>query len=242
MMFRYRLVRFLMRIIQVSLCTLKVRGRENIPAAGPYLVVLNHMSTADSPLLMIGFPVIRWRFFAGEKWENHPIWGPLMNWVGAIYIDREDVDRGSIREAIDALVEGGVFALAPEGKRSKIGSMREAKSGAAYLAARAGVPILPVGISNSDRIFSGARSFDRQTVMMQIGQPFSLPSLGRRPRGADFDTYTRLIMAHIAVLVDPRHRGVYADDPAVLALLDGRDPWPHCLPAGDTTPPTDNPA
>lgn len=229
-MFRYRLVRVIMWLIQVSLCRLEVFGREHVPANGPYLVVVNHMSAADTPLLLIGFPIIRWRFFAGEKWKDHPIFGPIMGWLGAIYINRDDVERGSIREALQALEHGDVFALAPEGTRSKVGSMREAKSGAAFLAARSGVPVLPVGLSNNDILFSSARHGHRATVTMRIGEPFALPALDHRPRGRDLDAYTELIMAHIAALVEPKHRGVYADSPALAALLAGEDPWPLCLP------------
>jgi 1-acyl-sn-glycerol-3-phosphate acyltransferase len=227
-MFNYRLVRLIMTLIQVALCRLEVTGRENIPAGGPYLVVVNHMSTADTPLVLIGFPIIRWRFFAGEKWKDHWIFGPLMGWLGAIYIDRADVDRGAVREALAALQDGDVFALAPEGSRSKVGHMLPAKNGAAYLAARAGVPVLPVGLSNSDILFSSAKQGHRSTVTMRIGQPFQLPELGRRPRSADLDAYTELIMVHIAALVDARHRGAYGDSPALAAHLAGEDPWPLC--------------
>jgi 1-acyl-sn-glycerol-3-phosphate acyltransferase len=227
-MFRYRLVRFVMTFIQVALCRLVVVGRENIPAQGPYLVVVNHMSTADTPLLLIGFPIIRWRFFAGEKWKDHWLFGPLMGWLGAIYIDREDVDRGAVREALAALKSGDVFALAPEGSRSKVGHMLPAKNGAAFLAARAGVPILPVGLSNSDVLFSSARDFHRSTVTMRIGRPFSLPALDRRVRSADLDAYTHYIMVHIAALVEPSHRGAFGESPALRALLAGEDPWPLC--------------
>lgn len=238
-MFRYRLVRSIMWLIQVSLCRLEVFGRENIPANAPYLVVVNHMSAADTPLLLIGFPIIRWRFFAGEKWKDHPIFGPIMGWLGAIYINRDDVERGSIREALQALEDGDVFALAPEGARSKVGSIREAKSGAAFLASRSGVPILPVGLSNNDILFASARKRHRATVTLRIGEPFALPALDHRPRSRELDAYTELIMAHIAALVEPHHRGVYARSPALAALLAGEDPWPLCLPPASPLPEDD---
>jgi 1-acyl-sn-glycerol-3-phosphate acyltransferase len=237
-MFRYRLVRFIMTLIQVTLCRLVVFGRENIPEAGPYLVVVNHMSTADTPLVLIAFPIIRWRFFAGEKWEDHWLFGPLMGWLGAIYIDRENVDRGAVREALAALRAGDVFALAPEGSRSKVGHMLPAKNGAAFLAARAGVPILPVGLSNTDNLFATARRFHRSTVTMRIGRPFTLPALDQRVRSADLDAYTHLIMVRIGALVDPRHRGDYAGSPALQALLDGQDPWPFCTAPDGSLPAT----
>jgi 1-acyl-sn-glycerol-3-phosphate acyltransferase len=106
--------------------------------------------------------------------------------------------------------------------------MQPGKDGAAYLAAQAGVPILPVGISNSDNLFAEVRRLRWPVITLRIGRPFVLPELGRRARGPDLTAYTNLIMAHIAVLVEPRHRGLYADSPAVTGLLAGADPWPYC--------------
>jgi 1-acyl-sn-glycerol-3-phosphate acyltransferase len=226
-MFRYRLVRAIMNVLRaIVLARLHVTGRENIPTSGPYLVVVNHMSSADSPILLIAFPPLPWRFFAGEKWKNHWLWGRLMGWLGAVYINRGEVDRPALRQALDALAGGAVFALAPEGTRSKVGYMQAAKDGAAFLALRANVPILPVGLSNTDHLFANFRRLRRTDVNIRIGRLFTLPQSGGRVRGHELATYTHLIMCHIAVLVDERHRGLYQDSPALHALLAGQDPWP----------------
>jgi 1-acyl-sn-glycerol-3-phosphate acyltransferase len=227
-MWRFRLAHFFFTLIQRLLCRLVVAGRENIPAGGSYILAVNHMSTADIGLVFVGFPPQSWRYFAGEKWAKHPLWGPLLSWLGVIFINRGEVDRRALREALQALDEGHVFALAPEGTRSKVGAMQPGKDGAAYLAAQARVPILPVGLSNSDVLFASARRLHRATITMRIGQPFTLPELGRRVRAHDLADFTYLIMIHIAALVEPRHRGLYADSPALAALLAGNDPWPHC--------------
>ncbi|MEZ4517396.1 MAG: lysophospholipid acyltransferase family protein [Chloroflexota bacterium] len=104
----------------MAISNLTVTGLENIPDMGPYLVAVNHMSSADSPMLMIAFPLLPWRFFAGESWRDHWFFGPAMQWLGGIYINRGQVDRAAIREAVDALEHGAVFGLAPEGTRSKV--------------------------------------------------------------------------------------------------------------------------
>ena len=227
-MFRYRLVRAIITLVQRALCRLEVIGLENVPASGPYILVVNHMSTADIAFPFIAFPVQRWRFFAGEKWATHPLWGPLLAWLGVIFIDRNAIDRRALREALAAVQAGAVFGLAPEGTRSKVGAMQPGKDGAAFLAAQSGVPILPAGISNSDVLFASARRGRRARITLRIGQPFTLPALGRRPRGRDLSAYTCLIMTHIAALTEPRHRGVYADTPAQRAHQAGQAPWPHC--------------
>ncbi|HEY1407962.1 MAG TPA: lysophospholipid acyltransferase family protein [Promineifilum sp.] len=227
-MWRFRIARAVFMASQKLLCRLIVIGRENIPSAGPYVLAVNHMSTADIGLVFVGFPVQSWRYFAGEKWATHPVWGPLMSWLGVIFVNRGAIDRRAIREAQEVLRSGSVFALAPEGTRSKTGYMQPGRDGAAFLAHTAGVPVLPVGLSNSDILFANVRRLRRPTITMRVGKPFLLPDLGRRARSSDLSSFTCLIMTHIAALVDPRHRGEYAASPALVALQAGQDPWPHC--------------
>lgn len=219
-----------MHVVRLLLLVrIRVYGRENIPVHGPYVVALNHMSAADTPILLLSFPVVEWRFFAGEKWRSHPIYGPIMAWLGAIYINRGEVDRRALREALAALQAGKVFGLAPEGSRSKEGMLKPAKEGAAYLASRANVPILPVGLANSDRLFANARRLRPTTIEVYVGEPFILPDVGGRARGPELDAYTHLIMVKIAALLPERYHGAYKDSPALAALLTGEDPWPYCL-------------
>lgn len=209
--------------------TLAIIGQENIPPKGPYIVVINHMSKADPPLMLITLPKVKLRFFAGEKWQRHIIFSPLLKWGGAIYINRGQVDRKALREALYALKDGSVFALAPEGTRSQIGALIKARDGAAYLATRAKVPLLPVGISNTDILGYNMARMKHTNLEIRIGKPFLLPELDQRPRGSELSAYTHLIMVHIAALLPQRHWGYYGDSPALAALLCGQDPWPYCL-------------
>ncbi len=186
---------------------MKITGRENIPASGPYIVVLNHTSVVDTPVLLMTFPVMPWRFFAVDKWKYHPVYGPIMAWLGAIYVKREEIDRAKLREALLALNEGLVFGLAPEGQRSFNGEMMQAKDGAAYLASRGGVQVLPVGLVNHDVLFANVQQLRRTDIEIRIGDPFRLPDLGRRPRMRDMPAYTHLIMVHIAAQLPERYHG-----------------------------------
>ena len=214
----------------ILLARIQVNGRENLPAKGPYLVVLNHTSAVDTPVLLLTFPIMKWRFFAIEKWKHHPVFGPVMSWLGAIYIERDEMDRDKLRAALHALEQGVVFGLAPEGTRSKTGQMMEAKDGAAYLAARTNVPIVPVGLVNCDVLFSNFKQLKTTQLQVNIGEPFYLPDNDRRVRAKDLPAYTHYIMAHIAAQLPERYHGEYADSPAVAALARGEDAWPFCVP------------
>lgn len=226
-----RFERAFVRLVLFLFGRLKVSGTENIPAEGPYILAINHMSKADPPLIMISWPMTRIRFFAAEKWKKHVIFGPLMKHSGAIYINRGEVDRKALREALEALKDGAVFGLSPEGTRSKIGALIQARDGTAYLASRAKVPVVPVGLVNTDRLGSNMAHLRRTNLETRIGQPFYLPDTGSRPKGAELAAYTHLIMAHIAALLPERYWGYYSGSPALGALLRGEDPWPFCLEA-----------
>lgn len=226
-MFRYRVMRLAMYICRfIILARISVHGRENIPAHGPYLVVLNHTSAVDTPVLLLSFPLQKWRFFAVEKWQQHPIFGPLMAWLGAIYVARNEVDRQQMRQALQAIEEGTAFGLAPEGTRSKTGQMMKAKDGAAYLASRTGVPIVPVGLENTDVLFARFKKLKMTHIHVHIGEPFYLPPQNGRVRSKDLPALTHYIMVHIAAQLPERYHGVYAASPALAARRAEADPWP----------------
>ncbi|MGB3713978.1 MAG: lysophospholipid acyltransferase family protein [Candidatus Promineifilaceae bacterium] len=224
-------LRALAHFLRIFVGSFEVYGRENIPESGPYIVVINHMSKVDPPLVLITLPPLRLRFFAGESWRKHLIFGTLMRGGGAVYIRRGEADRKALREAFHALEDGSVFALAPEGTRSKVGALIKARDGAAYLASRSNVTLVPLGIVNTDQVGKNLLSLRRTRMIVNVGPTFSLPDIGRRPKGTDLSAYTHLIMVHIAAQLPERHWGYYADSPALKALFAGEDPWPHCLAA-----------
>lgn len=225
------ILRVLLRIVLFIVGSMSVRGRENVPEEGPYIIVINHMSKADPPLLFLALPPMRLRFFAGEKWERHLLFGSIMKMVGVIYINRGEVDRKALRQAIEAIRAGSIFGLAPEGTRSRQGQLLKAKDGAAYLASRVGAPILPCAVTNTDVVGRNVKRLRRTHFDVTIGEPFTLPSLGHRAKGRELEAYTHLIMIKIANLLPERYHGYYADSPALAALQRGEDPWPYCLEA-----------
>ena len=229
-MLPYYVTRAFLNLVRLLLrTTKKVLGFENLPPTGPYIGVVNHVSIVDAPLFLVALPAMPLHFFAAEKWGEHWIVGPVMKWIGGIFIKRGEVDRRALKEAMKAINNGCVFGLAPEGTRSKSRKMMRAKDGAAYLASRANVPIVPIGLVNTEKVIENAKRLRRTEVEVHIGEPFMLPELERRVKATDLAAYTHYIMIHIASLIPERYHGYYADSPALEALQAGKDPWPHCV-------------
>lgn len=126
---------------------IKVEGLENIPDDKNFIMVCNHKSNFDPPILGIALPV-KLNYMAKEELFKNKFLGGLFRKLGAFPIKRGAKDVTAIKTALKILKSGEVVAMFPEGGRSKVkGMLRKGKQGAALLASRAGVGILPVGIS-----------------------------------------------------------------------------------------------
>lgn len=204
---------------------LRVEGREHFPQDESFIVVTNHLSKIDTGIVLLVMPLKVVRVFAADKWRTNALFGPLLALSGAIFVKRGEVDRRALRAALDALGRGQILGMAPEGTRSRTKNLQPARQGAAYLASRAGVAIVPLGIQNTDRFDPNIRRLKRTDFCVRVGCPFRLPPLGHRPTSKDLGAYSELIMAQIANLLPERYHGVYAASPALQALQAGNDPW-----------------
>jgi len=204
--------RFMRAVVDVLFRLLTRReivGLENLPSQPPYILVTNHLSALDSPLLLTVCPHTV-RAFAAAKHKRNLFYCPLLVVMGSIWVQRGEVDRRALREALDALERGEVLGMAPEGTRARGPyALQRGKNGVAYLAARAGVPIVPVGITGTQNIQRDLLRLRRARVRVVVGEPFLLPQDGR-PRGQKLRQYTYLIMHRIADLLPEEYRGVYA--------------------------------
>jgi 1-acyl-sn-glycerol-3-phosphate acyltransferase len=195
-------------------------GIENLPGSPPYIVVANHLSYFDAPLLFTALEVPRITGWAAEKYEHHPLFGPFVSLHGGVFIERGKVDRRALSAAVDRLQSGYVFGIAPEGTRSKTGALARGKTGTAYLAHEANVPIVPTAVVGTDKALRTLLRLRRPRVGVRIGKPFRLPPLNEATRAADLRRNTDEIMCRIAALLPPSYRGVYADHPRLKELLD----------------------
>jgi 1-acyl-sn-glycerol-3-phosphate acyltransferase len=183
-------------------------GLENIPEP-PYIMVTNHLAVFDAPLLLTVCPHPI-RAFAAAKHKRNPFYAPVLALMGSIWVRRGEIDRQALKGALDVLKRGEVLGMAPEGTRARgVYALQKGKTGAAYLAARADVPIVPVALSGTEQIKRELPRLRRARVRIVVGKPFKLPE-SSHVRGPKLDEYTDLIMRRIAELLPEEYRGVYA--------------------------------
>lgn len=132
---------------------LEVKGRENIPHKGPVIYVSNHQSNFDIPIFYAGLAV-QFRWMAKQELFRVPLFGLAMKRCGYIPIDRSDRRKAmhSLNLAAEKIKAGTSVILFPEGTRTPDGRVQEFKKGALVIAAKAGVPVVPVAISGSYQV------------------------------------------------------------------------------------------
>jgi len=205
----YRILRAVANALLSLITQREYIGLENFPAEPPYILATNHLSIWDSPLLLTVCPH-RIRAFAAAKHKRNPLYASLLAMMGSIWVRRGEVDREALQEALTALKHGEALGMAPEGTRARgTYALQGGKTGVAYLATRADVPIVPVGVTGTEQIKHNLPRLRRTHLRVVVGQPFRLPESGR-VRGQKLHEYTDLIMHHIAALLPEEYRGKYA--------------------------------
>lgn len=189
----------------------RVEGVEHLPRTGPFILVANHCSNVDPPIMgwatgrQIGRVV---HFMAKVEMRSWPIIGWLASQSGVYFVRRGERDRAAQRFSLDALADGRPIAIYPEGTRSRDGHLKAGKPGAALIAMRSGAPVVPAAISGSQRIFPGRSRWPRPTrIRVRIGQPFHLDhqQAGRLDREV-LAAGTERIMGAIEALLPPEQR------------------------------------
>ena len=122
---------------------------------------------------------------------------------------RGQLDRKALHQTLQVLAEDQALVMFPEGKRSRNAQLRPAFSGSALIALRSGAPILPIGITGTEKIRGVAWLFRRPQITVNIGQPFYLPPLGSRLTKVKLAELTNYIMGCIAELLPQEYRGNY---------------------------------
>lgn len=209
------LVRLVFRLMVWIFTRCTITGLERFPHTGPALVVVNHLGDADAIVAAAYFPG-QVDAMAKVELYDFPLVGQVLEAFGVIWIHRGTPDRRALRAVFDGLEENRIIAIAPEGRESITGALEEGTGGAAFIALRAGVPVIPVALTGTENalIYSNLKGLRRTAVTLTVGEPFMLESSGDRK--ADIEEGTHLIMSKLAEMLPPEYQGIYAgsEDPS----------------------------
>ncbi|HEX9013546.1 MAG TPA: lysophospholipid acyltransferase family protein, partial [Anaerolineaceae bacterium] len=194
-------------------------GAENVPPQGAYLVATNHMSRLDLPLLYIDIPRPDLIALVADSYRLNPLFYFIIQSSRSIWIDRGKADFAAMRAGMEHLRRGGLLGIAPEGTRSQVSALLEAKTGVAMLADKARVPVIPVALEGSESSMRELRRLRRPRMWVHFGKPFMLPPLDRADREGSLLRNTDEIMCRIAAMLPAHYRGFYADHPRLKELL-----------------------
>lgn len=187
----------------------RIAGLENIPRDGSCLIVSNHLCIYDPPIAGSWLPR-RCAFAAKRELFDVPLLGWLWHTMGAVPVRRDGTDLTAVRILLRVLHAGGAVMMYPEGTRSRVHTLQPPIAGAAYLAARSGAPVVPLGIHGAERFRLGRWPFNgRVSVNLAYGPPFRLEATGGKIDGADLEQMGHAMMRRIAGLLPSSYRGPY---------------------------------
>ena len=151
-------------ILKVALRT-KVNGVDNIPQNGPLIVVSNHSSNLDPPVLGVALNR-KIHYMAKSELFDNPFLAKVMRTYGAFPVERGRADTKAIRQALKFIDNDELLGIFPEGTRNKTAKVGPAKLGSVLLATKSQAPLLPVGLKTRHPFKKG--------VEVNIGKPFTL--------------------------------------------------------------------
>ncbi|MEP0911760.1 1-acyl-sn-glycerol-3-phosphate acyltransferase [Leptolyngbya sp. GB1-A1] len=158
----------------------RIHGAENVPKAGPLLVVANHASDFDPPIVSccVRRPV---SYMAKEELFNVPVLSQAIRLYGAYPVKRGSADRSAIRAALAQLEQGWAVGVFLEGTRTPDARIHSPKLGAAMLAAKTQVPLLPISLWGTEKILhKGDKRPRRVPITVRIGEPILPPVSNKR--------------------------------------------------------------
>jgi len=208
----YQVVTTAIKGLTRTLCQVDDAQLARVPERGPLILVANHINFMEVPLIythLLPRPITG---FVKAENLDHPLLGPLLIHLwGGIPLHRGEADMAALRQALEALEEGHILAVAPEGTRSGSGDLQRGHPGIVFVALRSGAPLLPVVYYGSERFWRNLRSLRRTDFHIVVGQPFYLEASGARVTREVRQQMADEIMYQLAALLPPSYRGAYAD-------------------------------
>ena len=193
------------------LCKVDDSQLSNVPEQGPLIIVSNHINFIEVPVVYTHLqPRNITGFVKAETWEN-PVMGLLFDLWGGIPIQRGEADSSAFRCALEALKQGKILAIAPEGSRSGDGKLLKGQPGVVMLAFRSDAPIIPLVYYGGERLRDNLNKLKRTDFSIRVGKIFKLSFPNGKLNRDLRITMVDEIMYQIASLLPQEYRGYYAD-------------------------------
>jgi 1-acyl-sn-glycerol-3-phosphate acyltransferase len=206
-----RFVAAVARLGLEAMCRVDKSQLHKVPARGPLIVYSNHTGSVEVPVL---FTELLPRPVTGiakiETWK-----GWFLGWVFTLWeiipIRRGEADMQAMRKSIDALKQGYILGIAPEGTRNKTGALIAAHPGIVTVAMHAGAPLQPLANWGGEHFLKNLKSLRRTEFNIRVGHCFRINTRGERVTGALRQKIADEMMYQLAALLPERYRGVYSD-------------------------------
>ena len=217
--------------LTVALCQVDAGQLKRVPATGPLIIVTNHINFLEAPVIytrLMPRPVTG--FAKIETWDS-ALLGWLFDVWGMIPIRRGEPDRTAIKRGLQALNEGGILTIAPEGTRSGDGRLLRGHPGVVMIALRSGAPLLPLVHYGHENYRQNLRNFRRSDFHAVVGHPFRLVKSGEKVTSDIRQIMVDEIMYQMAALMPPAYRGAYVD------LAKATEKYLHFIPPAESNLP-----
>jgi len=174
----YAILKPIAAVLAWALFRLRARGQANVPRRGPVLLVANHLSVLDPPLVGVAAPRPL-HFMAKEELFGVPGLGGLIRRLNAHPVRRDGSDGRALKAALALLAEGHALLVFPEGTRGEEGRPGPARPGAGMLAVLSGAPVVPVHVAGTSQALPRGRAWPRPArVWIAFGPPLSFKAAG----------------------------------------------------------------
>lgn len=198
--FFFTVLRLLLRVFG----RLRSSGEHNVPRTGGLIYCPNHISDADPPTVLVTFPRRAW-FIGKEELFQIPVVGWFFHHFHAFPIKRDSADRTALRRAEACLRHGDPILVFPEGRVSQTGTLQRIQPGAALLAVRTGVPIIPMGIRHTNEVIPYGTlipRFSKHPITVEFGPPIRPQEFSHLRHGKAIEAMTQKLGEELARLTD----------------------------------------
>ncbi|MEI6743727.1 MAG: lysophospholipid acyltransferase family protein [bacterium] len=205
----YRFARFIINLLCRVFWRVRVTGRENIPLSGAFVLAPVHRSNIDTMLACTVTPR-RMRYMGKDSLWKNPVTGWLFSALGGFPVTRGTADREALRRCVYVLQSGQPLVMFPEGERKSGAVVEKLFDGAVYVAIKANVPIIPVGIGGSGLAMQkGSKMIRPVRCAMVIGKPIDVgTSDGTRTARSSVKTISEELQASLQSLFDAAQKSV----------------------------------